>query len=64
MSDLINLTIGGVIILLTGVAALAGVWVGQTGNSVGIAVITASMIGVGFLVVALGIQIPSSLRTG
>jgi hypothetical protein len=64
MSDLTNLTIGGVIILLTGVAALAGVWVGQTGSSVGIAVITASMIGVGFLVVALGIQIPSSLRTG
>jgi hypothetical protein len=64
MSDLTNLTIGGVIILLTGVAALTGVWVGQTGSSVGIAVITASMIGVGFLVVALGIQIPSSLRTG
>ena len=64
MSDLTNLTIGGIIILLTGVAALAGVWVGQTGSSVGIAVITASIIGVGFLVAALGIQIPSSLRTG
>jgi hypothetical protein len=60
MSDNVNLAIGGAIIVLTACAGLAGVWVGDTGNVVGIVVLNASVIGVGFLTAALGIQIPSS----
>ena len=61
MSDWVNLVIGATIIALTASAALAGAWIGAAGelNPIGMAAITTSIVGVGFLVAALGIQIPS-----
>jgi hypothetical protein len=62
MSDWVNFAIGGAIIALTGTATLPGVWIGVAGeaNTIGMAAIAASIVGVGFLVAALGIQIPES----
>ena len=64
MSDWVNLAIGSAIIVLTASAALGGVWVGAAGDPalapIGMAVITVSIVNVGFLVAALGIQIPAS----